>query len=108
MSDGREVAPMERVPLIAAEQPTRLACPVIAGDGSITPILEEAGAGRCRVFAAVTGRDEDNLIACQTVKAMIPSGTAAPKTIARVSDPHNEDLYRALGVDSTISATSLI
>jgi trk system potassium uptake protein TrkA len=107
IADGHEVALIERDPLIAAELTARLECPIIVGDGSITPILEEAGAGRCRVFAAVTGRDEDNLIACQTVKAMT-TGTTGPKTIARVSDPHNEDLYRALGVDSTISATSLI
>jgi trk/ktr system potassium uptake protein len=39
---------------------------------------------------------------------MAAGGAATPKCIARVSDPHNEDLYRALGVDSTISATSLI
>lgn len=108
IADGHEVSLIERDPLIAAELTARLDCPVIVGDGSMTPVLEEAGAGRCRVFAAVTGRDEDNLIACQTVRAMAPGGGTGPKTIARVSDPHNEDLYRALGVDSTISATSLI
>lgn len=107
VAGGHEVALIERDPLVANELTARLDCPVIVGDGSMTPILEEAGAARCRVFAAVTGRDEDNLIACQTVKAMTPQGSG-PKTIARVSDPHNEDLYRALGVDSTISATSLI
>jgi trk system potassium uptake protein TrkA len=105
---GHEVALIERDPAIAAELTARLDCPVIVGDGSMTPILEEAGAARCRVFAAVTGRDEDNLVACQTVNAMTAGAGLRPKTIARVSDPHNEDLYRALGVDATISATSLI
>jgi trk system potassium uptake protein TrkA len=33
---------------------------------------------------------------------------AGPKTIARISDPENEELYRALGVDATVSATALI
>lgn len=108
LAAGHEVVLIERDPRIATELTARLDCPIIVGDGSMTPILEEAGAARCRVFAAVTGRDEDNLIACQTVKAMTVGGGATPKTIARVSDPHNEDLYRALGVDSTISATSLI
>jgi trk/ktr system potassium uptake protein len=108
LAAGHEVALIERDPRIATELTARLDCPVIVGDGSMTPVLEEAGAARCRVFAAVTGRDEDNLIACQTVKTMTSKNPSPPKSIARVSDPHNEDLYRALGVDATISATSLI
>jgi trk system potassium uptake protein TrkA len=108
LANGHEVALIERDPRIAHELTARLDCPIIVGDGSMGPILEEAGAQRCRVFAAVTGRDEDNLIACQTVKAMTGASETRPKCIARISDPHNEDLYRALGVDATISATSLI
>ena len=129
---GHEVALIERDPQRAAELQARIDCPIIVGDGSMTPVLEEAGAGRCRVFAAVTGRDEDNLVACQTVRALRqrqPQGADATestadaeananaevamrgpplKTIARISDPNNEDLYRTLGVDATVSATSII
>lgn len=110
LAAGHEVALIERDPQVAAEISARIDIPVIVGDGSMTPVLEEAGAGRARVFAAVTGRDEDNLVACQTVKTLWPGkdGKGGPKTIARVSDPNNEDLYRALGVDSTVSATSII
>jgi trk system potassium uptake protein TrkA len=104
LRNGHEVSLIERNPQIARELTARIDCPIVVGDGSLGAILEEAGAGRCRVFAAVTGRDEDNLVACQTVKARF----STPKTIARVSDPHNEDLYRALGVDATVSATTLI
>jgi trk system potassium uptake protein TrkA len=103
-ADGHEVVLIERDQRVATEITTRLDVPVIIGDGSMPGVLEEAGAGRARVFAAVTGRDEDNLIACQTARSLSPS----VKTIARVSDPHNEDLYRALGVDATVSSTSLI
>lgn|GEM_PF-28320 len=119
---GHEVALIERDPQRAAELQARIDCPIIVGDGSMTPVLEEAGAGRCRVFAAVTGRDEDNLVACQTVRALRQkqaqtAGTESDegpivgpplKTIARISDPNNEDLYRTLGVDATVSATSII
>jgi trk system potassium uptake protein TrkA len=104
---GHEVALIERDPRIAGELQARLDAPVVIGDGSMAPVLAEAGAGRCKVFAAVTGRDEDNLVACQTVKTMAGDGKAA-KTIARISDPQNEELYRNLGVDATVSATSLI
>jgi trk system potassium uptake protein TrkA len=107
---GHEVALIERDPRIAAELQARLDSPVVVGDGSMAPVLEEAGAVRAKVFAAVTGRDEDNLVACQTVKTMAPDSGAGkgPKTIARISDPQNEELYHNLGVDATISATSLI
>jgi trk system potassium uptake protein TrkA len=107
---GHEVALIERDPQVANELQARLDLPVIVGDGSMTPVLEEAGARRCRVFAAVTGRDEDNLVSCQTVKALFADspGATPPKTIARISDPANDDLYRALGVDATVSATLLI
>jgi trk system potassium uptake protein TrkA len=115
LAAGHEVALIERDPQVAAELSARVDLPIIVGDGSMSPVLEEAGAGRARVFAAVTGRDEDNLIACQTVKTLWPGREGpdgqwigGPKTIARVSDPHNEDLYRALGVDSTVSATTHI
>ena len=41
---------------------------VIHGDGCEPQILEEAGAQRADVLAAVTGDDEDNLIVCQLAK----------------------------------------
>jgi trk system potassium uptake protein TrkA len=110
LSAGHEVALIERDPARAGELSHRIDCPIIVGDSSMTPVLEEAGSGRCRVFCAVTGRDEDNLVACQTVRGMRSTAPGTPqlKTIARISDPNNEDLYKALGVDATVSATSII
>lgn len=104
LKNGHEVAVIERDARVAGEIKARLDCPVIVGDGSMSPVQEEAGVSRARVFAAVTGQDEDNLVACQTARVL----SKTCKTIARVSDPTNEELYRALGVNATISATSLI
>lgn len=104
IKNGHEVAVIESNAATAGEIKARLDCPVIVGDGSMTPVLEEAGVSRARVFAAVTGQDEDNLVACQAARMLSKS----VKTIARVSNPTNEELYKALGVNSTISATSLI
>ncbi len=79
-------------------------CPVILGDGSSTRVLELAGAQRCNVFVAVTNHDQDNLIACQLAKQQF----GVPKTIARVKNPKNEALMQQLGVDITVSSTSII
>jgi trk system potassium uptake protein TrkA len=103
------VSIIERDPRVATEIQARIDVPVVVGDGSMAQVLDEAGATRCKVFAAVTGRDEDNLVACQTVRTLFQGkAESPPKTIARISDPNNENLYRALGVDATVSATSII
>ncbi|MGH9815060.1 MAG: potassium channel family protein, partial [Candidatus Acidiferrales bacterium] len=67
-------------------------------------LLELAGARRCNVFVAVTNHDQDNLIACQIAKQQF----GVPKTIARVKNPKNEALMQELGVDITVSSTSII
>ena len=82
----------------------QLDCPVIQGDGSSTAVLEQAGAGRCNVFVAVTNHDQDNLIACQIARRHF----GIPKTIARVKNPKNEALMQKMGVDITVSSTAII
>jgi len=56
------------------------------------------------VLVACTGQDEDNLIACQMAKSLFMVG----RTIARVNDPNNEELFRSLGVDATVNSTRFI
>jgi trk system potassium uptake protein TrkA len=101
---GHEVALIERDWLRARHLEVNLECPVIVGDGSTAPVLDEAGAGRARVLVAVTGSDQDNLITCQLAKRCF----GIPKTIARVSNPKNEEVLQRLGVDTTISSTAII
>ena len=76
----------------------------ISGDGSEASVLEEAGAGRAEVLIAVTGLDEDNLVACQVAKFHFN----VPRTIALVNNPQNEDLFRKLGIDVIVSHTNMI
>ena len=54
-------------------------------------------------MAAVTGDDEDNLVVCQMAKHHFD----VPRTIARVNNPRNEELFRHLGVDEIISPTRM-
>jgi len=67
-------------------------------------VMREAGANRADVVAAVTGDDETNLVVCQVAKTVF----LKPRTIARVSDPRNESVFGALGVDLTVSSTRII
>jgi trk system potassium uptake protein TrkA len=74
------------------------------GDGCEIRQLEEAGLERADVVVAVTGDDEDNLVICQMAKMHF----RVPRTIARVNNPRNEELFRRLGIDATVSATKII
>jgi trk system potassium uptake protein TrkA len=77
---------------------------VINGDGTNIDHLEECMAGEAAIFIAVTGRDEDNLIACQLAKRNFGVG----RTIARVNNPKNITVFEKLGVDIAVSSTSII
>ena len=77
---------------------------VIGQDGCEGKYLNEAGANRADIVAAVTGDDEDNLVICQMAKHHFD----VPRTIARVNNPKNEALFRHLGVDEIISPTRMI
>ena len=77
---------------------------IMEGDGSTVEALKEAGANRADVVVATTGNDEDNLVVCQVAKLMF----LRPRTIARVNNPRNEELFAGLGVDASVSGTKLI
>ncbi len=77
---------------------------IMEGDGSMVEALREAGANRADVVVATTGNDEDNLVICQIAKLMF----LRPRTIARVNNPRNEELFAGLGVDASVSGTKLI
>ncbi|MBQ7835587.1 MAG: TrkA family potassium uptake protein [Ruminiclostridium sp.] len=89
---------------ICKEIADSLDVPVIWGDGTCADVLEKAGARGADVFVAVTGRDENNLIACQTAKKLFH----IPKTVAKANNPKNVDNIKRLGVDIVISATDSI
>jgi trk system potassium uptake protein TrkA len=76
----------------------------ILGDGCEVSTLELAGAARADLVAAVTGDDEDNLVICQMAKRKFK----APRVIARINNPKNEETFQLLGIDETVSSTKLI
>jgi trk system potassium uptake protein len=77
---------------------------VIYGDGTEMQTLEEAGAKNADCFIAVTGSDQDNLVASQLAKKEYK----IKKVIARNNDPRNLDALRKLGPDIAVSSTEII
>lgn len=74
------------------------------GDATDLDILTQAEVDKADAFIAVTGRDEDNLIACQLAKRNF----GVDRTIARVNNPKNIEVFQKLGVDLAVSSTSVI
>jgi trk system potassium uptake protein TrkA len=101
---NHEVLIIERDANKAAEIADELGEIVMRGDGCEAAILEQAGTGRADLLLAVTGEDEDNLVACQVARHAF----SVPRTVARINNPKNELIFRKLGIDSTVSATSAI
>jgi trk system potassium uptake protein TrkA len=104
LQEGHEVLVIELDPALCERFEEEFGSVVLQGDGCEVATLEEAGVGRADVFIAVTGEDEDNLVACQVAKHLFK----VPRTIARLNNPKNEPVFRQIGVDITISATNLI
>ena len=104
LGSGHEVVLMEKDPGRARQIADEIGSIVVAQDGCEGKYLAEAGCNRADVVAAVTGDDEDNLVICQMAKHHFD----VPRTIARVNNPKNEELFRHLGVDELISPTRMI
>lgn len=77
---------------------------LIHGDGTSVNDLREAEIDDADILIAVTGHDQNNLVACQLAKDYFN----VPRTIARVNNPKNINVFRSLGVDSVVSSTAYI
>ena len=101
---GHEPHVVERDKHLCAKIANDLDFPVVCGDGTLIEVLEGAGAHTADALVAVTGRDEDNLVACQLAKQYF----GIRRTVARVNNPKNTGIMKLLGVDIPVSSTDSI
>lgn len=104
VNEGYEVFLIEKNAIKCNTYAERFGAVVMQGDGAEAAVLAAAGAARADVVIAVTGDDEDNLVISQMAKEKFKVG----RTIARVNNPKNEELFRRLGIDVTVSQTNVI
>lgn len=77
---------------------------VSRGDGTNAAVLDAAGTYEADCFMAVTGVDQDNLVAAQLARDYFK----AKKVIARVNDPRNVDTFRMLGIDNVVCSAEVL
>ena len=104
LQQGHEVLLLEKDPRRVRQLSEELGSSVTKGDACEARTLADVGVERADVVIAVTGDDEDNLVICQVAKARFK----VKNTIARVNNPRNDELFRALGIDVTVSPTQTI
>src|SRR3972149_2934602 len=104
LAEGHEVLVVEKNAGICEDIREELGSICLHGDGCEAATLAEAGTERAKMLIAVTGEDEDNLVACQVSKHKFN----VPRTIARIRNPQNENIFKMLGIDVTISSTNVI
>lgn len=104
LDEGHELVVIEKEVNIVEDINEELGSICLRGDGCEASTLAEVGTERADMLIAVTGDDEDNLVACQVGKHKFKVG----RTIARIRNPRNEALFKMLGIDVTISSTNVI
>lgn len=104
LAEGHEVLLVEKEATICEAINEELGSVCLRGDGSEATTLAEVGTHRADMLIAVTGDDEDNLVACQVAKHKFN----VPRTIARISNPMNETIFKKLDIDVTVSSTNVI
>jgi len=104
LDEGHEIVVVEKDPVRTEFICSELGSVCVRGDGCEVATLTEVGTGRAEMFIAVTGDDEDNLVACQVAKHKFN----VPRTVARINNPKNEAIFKELGIDVTVSSTNII
>jgi trk system potassium uptake protein TrkA len=78
---------------------------VVPGNGTDPTLLEREGIGQADVVAAVTGRDETNLVVTNLARLEFN----VPRTIARVNNPKNAWMFTPqMGVDVRVNQADVM
>ena len=104
LDEGHEALVVEKDAARCEAITDELGSVCLRGDGCEVTTLAEVGTDRADMLIAVTGDDEDNLVACQVAKHKFN----VPRTIARIGNPQNETLFKKLGIDVMVSSTNII
>jgi trk system potassium uptake protein TrkA len=104
LKEGHEVLILEQDAARCERLTEELGTVIYRGDGCEAATLDSVGTSRADMLVAVTDGDEDNLVACQVAKHRFN----VPRTIARITNPRNETIFKILGIDATVSSTNLI
>lgn len=103
LKDGKKVTVVDIREKACVNIANDLGVDAICADASTVQGIQEACEG-ADIFVALTGKDEDNLIACQIAKQHYKIKT----TISRINNPKNNLITSYFGVDKFFCGTDVI
>lgn len=104
LESGNTVRIIEQDKKTCERTADHLGIQVLWGDGTRIETLSQAKASSFDAFVAVTGKDENNLIACEIAKRQF----GVNKVISRSKNPKNMKLMEELGIDIAVNTTQII
>ena len=104
ISAGHEIAVVDQDVSACSEIDDLLGTVAVQGDGTFVDTLEEAGANRADLLIATTRIDDINLAVCQLAK----HNFSIEKTISVINSTDNTDLFKLLGISTTVDISSIV
>ncbi|MFW6230292.1 MAG: potassium channel family protein, partial [Halanaerobium sp.] len=77
---------------------------IVFGDATDPEVLEDANIREVDMLAALTHKDQDNLMICRLAQKYYQ----IPRTAALVNDPDNQVIFNNLNIDSLFNITGLL
>ena len=100
----QEVTLIERDPERCATAEDELGSVTVCGDATESGVLRTAGVARAEAVVATGRRDDENLVVCQMAKHLFN----VQRVMATVNVSEHADLFRRLGIDTSIDTTMLL
>ncbi len=101
---GHAVSVIEIDPEAFRALPSDFGGRTILGTGIDEDVLRAAGIERADAFIAVSGKDNRNIMATQLVQLLFD----VPERICRITDPVREQVFRRMGVMTTVCPTTTV
>lgn len=99
-----DVAVIEISKQVSEKLANELEIEVICGDATNIEALHNIDTRGVDCFIAVTGRDQDNIVASQLAKNEL----GIPKVISRANNPRNLEAMRKMDIDIVVNSTEII
>lgn len=104
ISKGFDLTIINKDPDYSRELARNLNATIVCGDATDPDVLEDANIREVDMLAALTHKDQDNLLICRLAQKYYQ----VPRTAAVVNDPDNQVIFNNLEIDSLFNVTALL
>lgn len=104
ISKGYDLTIINKDPEYSKELARNLNATIVCGDATDPDVLEDARIREVNMLAALTHKDQDNLLICRLAQKYYQ----IPRTAAVINDPDNQVIFNNLNIDSLFNITALL